>query len=259
MKTNKEKGRTLSSEVQESVTQTQTIAVDKIVIKPWLKDLVRPRTESEQANLTADISENGLTTPIILTTFDGEDNCLVDGHGRLESYLKLGKSDIPYEVIEFKNKDEISAWVYRKQLGRRNLTKQDRVYLIGSLPDSRATLVKQFETSDSQIKTYRRYARAVNWLVGNEGANKAELLDSTIEGVINLYKEATEQIEPGQETDPPDNSIPTKKVKPKFKVAKSTKEKFIELAIELKEDDIDYLFLEAINWIKDNRGIKNAD
>ncbi len=137
------------------------IAISSVIIKPWLKELIRPRTESEQSNLKADIEINGLTTPITLSTIDGEENCLVDGHGRLDCYQQLQRTSIPFTVKTFNSKDDIRAWVFRKQLGRRNLTKQDRAYLIGSLQDSKAQIARELEIGTTQIADARNYYKAV--------------------------------------------------------------------------------------------------
>lgn len=169
------------------------IAISSVIIKPWLKELIRPRTESEQSNLKADIEINGLTTPITLSTIDGEENCLVDGHGRLDCYQQLQRTSILFTVKTFNSKDDIRAWVFRKQLGRRNLTKQDRAYLIGSLQDSKAQIARELEIGTTQIADARNYYKAVNWLVQNQAKNKDELLKSSISSVVQLYKTFTSQ------------------------------------------------------------------
>ena len=169
------------------------IPISSVIIKPWLQDLIRPRTPSEQSNLKADIEINGLSTPIVLTTIDGQDNCLVDGHGRLECYRQLQKNSIRFTFKGFHSKDDIRAWVYRKQLGRRNLSKQDRAYLIGSLQDSKAQIARELEIGTTQIADARKYYKAVNWLVEHQHHHKEELLQSSISSIIQLYKKLSEQ------------------------------------------------------------------
>ena len=187
------KGNNQLSELAKTYSTSENgnsahIPISSVIIKPWLQELIRPRTPCEQANLKTDIEINGLSTPIVLTTIDGEDNCLVDGHGRLECYQQLQRSTIPFTVKTFNNRDEIRAWVYRKQLGRRNLTKQDRAYLIGSLPDSKAQIAQELEIGTTQVADARKYYKAVNWLVENQHRNKHQLLDASISSVIQLYK-----------------------------------------------------------------------
>lgn len=208
------KGNNQLSELAKTYSSSENgnsshIPISSVIIKPWLQELIRPRTSCEQANLKADIEINGLSTPIVLTTIDGEDNCLVDGHGRLECYQQLQRSTIPFTVKTFNNQDEIRVWVYRKQLGRRNLTKQDRAYLIGSLPDSKAQIAQELEIGTTQVADARKYYKAVNWLVENQHKhqqllsgnlptqnvlNKNQLLDASISSVIQLYKKLTEQV-----------------------------------------------------------------
>ncbi|MEY2831489.1 MAG: hypothetical protein RLZZ574_747 [Cyanobacteriota bacterium] len=193
------KGNNQLSELAKTYSSSENgnsshIPISSVIVKPWLQELIRPRTSCEQANLKADIEINGLSTPIVLTTIDGEDNCLVDGHGRLECYQQLQRSTIPFTVKTFNNQDEIRVWVYRKQLGRRNLTKQDRAYLIGSLPDSKAQIAQELEIGTTQVADARKYYKAVNWLVENQHKHKNQLLDASISSVIQLYKKLTEQV-----------------------------------------------------------------
>lgn len=193
------KGNNQLSELAKTYSSSENdnsshIQVSSVIIKPWLQELIRPRTPCEQANLKADIEINGLSTPIVLTTIDGEDNCLVDGHGRLECYQQLQRSTIPFTIKTFNNKDEIRAWVYRKQLGRRNLTKQDRAYLIGSLPDSKAQIAQELEIGTTQVADARKYYKAVNWLVKNQHKHKDQLLDTSISSVIQLYQKLSQQL-----------------------------------------------------------------
>ncbi len=193
------KGNNQLSELAKTYSSSENnnasyIPISSIIVKPWLQELIRPRTPSEQSNLKADIEINGLSTPIVLTTIDGEDNCLVDGHGRLECYQQLQRSTIPFTVKTFNNKDEIRAWVYRKQLGRRNLSKQDRAYLIGSLQDSKAQIARELEIGTTQVADARKYYKAVNWLVENHYKDKNNLLQDSISSVIQLYKKLSEQV-----------------------------------------------------------------
>ena len=193
------KGNNQLSELAKTYSSSENsnlshIPISSVIIKPWLKELIRPRTPCEQANLKADIQINGLSTPIVLTTIDGESNCLVDGHGRLECYQQLQRSTIPFTVKNFNNQDEIRAWVYRKQLGRRNLTKQDRAYLIGSLQDSKTQIARELEIGTTQVADARKYYKAVNWLVENQHRNKDELLQASISSVIRLHQKLAKQV-----------------------------------------------------------------
>lgn len=58
---------------------------------------------------------------------------LVDGHHRWQIIRR--HPEIPYTVkqIDFPSKWAAFAWMYRNQLGRRNLTAEERTYFIGKL------------------------------------------------------------------------------------------------------------------------------
>ena len=177
----------LASESVEDSNVAQ-IPISSIVIEPWIKKLIRPRTESEYINLKADIQANGLTTAIVLATVDEKDNCLIDGHGRVQCYQDLGKPAIPFVCKQFETEDEIKDWVFRKQLGRRNLTKQDRAYLIGSINDSKPNIAKEFSIGMTNVADARNFYKAVNWLSDNERRDKDSLLEMPISSVIKLHK-----------------------------------------------------------------------
>lgn len=165
------------------------IQTSDVIVFDWIRDLIRPRTEIEQANLTADIKTNGLSTPITLSNIEGTPNVLIDGHGRLASCQELEIEKIPYEIKDFENQDQLQAWIYRKQLGRRNLSHQDRAKIIGSLPESKSQIAEGLEVSTTYVAECRRYCKALNWLTENKDiGNLSELPVST---VIKQFDNAT--------------------------------------------------------------------
>ena len=174
-----------NSQLSEEYSQ-QLIQLSDVAVLDWIRDLIRPRNEIEQANLTADIRANGLSTPITLSIIDGTQNVLKDGHGRLESYQELEIEKIPYEIKNFNNNDELQAWIYRKQLGRRNLSHQDRAKIIGSLPESKSRIAAGLEVSTSYVAECRKYCKALSWLQKN--TKKNNLLELPITTVIKQYE-----------------------------------------------------------------------
>lgn len=71
------------------------------------------------------LTEGFKGAPIII--WQGKD-IIIDGHNR---YQICKKHNIPFEAkeIEFSNKDEVTLWMVKQQMGRRNLTPLQRIEL----------------------------------------------------------------------------------------------------------------------------------
>ena len=69
-----------------------------------------------------------------IVTWNG---AIVDGHNRWKIIQK--HPEIPYKIREaqFADKWEAFEWMYRKQLGRRNLTTEQKTYMIGKMKEAR--------------------------------------------------------------------------------------------------------------------------
>ena len=101
-------------------------------IDPEFASRIPPLTDDEYQQLEANILEDGVViNPIIVW-----DGVIVDGHNRFRILEK--HPHIKYSIHEkaFNNRFTALAWICKNQLGRRNLTKQQKKYLIG----------KQFES-----------------------------------------------------------------------------------------------------------------
>ena len=96
-------------------------------IDPEFQGQINPPTADEEQQLEQNIlEERRLLNPII--TWNGY---IVDGHTR---YRILKRHQfIQFEVIEkdFANRFEVLAWICKNQLGRRNLTPEQKKFLIG--------------------------------------------------------------------------------------------------------------------------------
>jgi hypothetical protein len=98
---------------------------EKLKIDAEFKNLIRPLSREEYAQLEANLAVDGCREPI--TTWN---NTIVDGHNRYEICNRL---HIPYAIQEmsFDGREEAIAWICGNQLGRRNITEETRKYLIG--------------------------------------------------------------------------------------------------------------------------------
>lgn len=99
----------------------------KLKIDPEFRDKVPPLTEDERRTLEENILKDGrVLVPLI--TWNG---IIVDGHNRYS--IVQNHPEIPFDVVEreFADRYEAIVWICRNQLGRRNLTDEQKTYLIG--------------------------------------------------------------------------------------------------------------------------------
>ena len=102
-------------------------------IESEFRDKIPPLTADEFKQLEANILEDGeVYEPIAVWN-----GVIIDGHNRWK--IVQAHPEIPYKVREMDFPDKWAAfeWMYKKQLGRRNLTEQQRTYMIGKMKQAR--------------------------------------------------------------------------------------------------------------------------
>ena len=96
-------------------------------IDPEFQSQIPPLTDDEFKQLEENILKEGkLLSPLIMWN-----NTLVDGHNRyaiLQKHPEIYFSTMP---LRFANREEALAWICKNQLGRRNLTPEQKKFLIG--------------------------------------------------------------------------------------------------------------------------------
>ena len=96
-------------------------------IDPEFQNQIPPLTDDEYKQLEENILKEGkLLSPLIVWN-----NILVDGHNRyaiLQKHPEIYFSTMP---LRFENREEAIAWICRNQLGRRNLTPEQKKFLVG--------------------------------------------------------------------------------------------------------------------------------
>ena len=110
-------------------------------IDPEFQSQIPPLTDDEFKQLEENILKEGkLLSPLIVWG-----NTLVDGHNRyaiLQKHPEIYFSTMP---LRFENREEAIAWICRNQLGRRNLSPEQKRYLLG----------KQYEAEKKAAKIFR--------------------------------------------------------------------------------------------------------
>lgn len=101
--------------------------MQNLKIDPEFQSKIPPLTAEERSQLEANILEEGrLLNPLIVWK-----GIIVDGHNRFE--ILKEHPEIEYTVLEkeFAGREEAIVWICKNQLGRRNLTPEQRRYLVG--------------------------------------------------------------------------------------------------------------------------------
>ena len=110
-------------------------------IDPEFQSQIPPLTDDEFKQLEENILKEGkLLSPLIVWN-----NTLVDGHNRyaiLQKHPEIYFSTMP---LRFENREEAVTWICRNQLGRRNLSPEQKRYLLG----------KQYEAEKKAAKIFR--------------------------------------------------------------------------------------------------------
>ena len=96
-------------------------------IDPEFQNQIPPLTDDEYKQLEEYILKEGkLISPLIVW-----DNTLVDGHNRYEIVQEHPEISFSTMPLRFESREEVLAWICKNQLGRRNLTPEQKKFLIG--------------------------------------------------------------------------------------------------------------------------------
>ena len=110
-------------------------------IDPEFQKQIPPLTDDEYKQLEENILKEGkLLSPLIVWN-----STLVDGHNRYAILQKNPEIYFSTMPLRFENREEAIAWICRNQLGRRNLSPEQKRYLLG----------KQYEAEKKAAKIFR--------------------------------------------------------------------------------------------------------
>lgn len=158
----------------------------KIKVDSEFKSLIPALTVEEYGLLEESILSEGCRDSLVV--WEGE-GILVDGHNRYEICKKHG---IAFDVVEktFGNRYESINWIINNQLGRRNVSEEQRRYLIGKryqaekkehggdrkssphcedLIRKSHKVAKECGVSHSTVERAGEYASAVDTIAANVG------------------------------------------------------------------------------------------
>lgn len=147
-------------------------------VDPEFQNKIPPLTADEFRQLEENILEDGeVYEPII--TWNG---VIVDGHNRWK--IVQAHPEIPYKTREIDFSDRWAAfdWMYKKQLGRRNLTDEQRMLLLGKMYEAR-------KNSQGGDRRSEEFSKVQNGLL-KKAKSTAETIAAEIGVGVNTVKRA---------------------------------------------------------------------
>ena len=167
----------------------------RIKVDLELKNKIPPLSAEEFKKLEENIVSDGeVIEPLVLWN-----DTIIDGHHRWEIIQR--HPEIPYKVkhMEFPDKWAAIVWMCRNQLGRRNLTEEQRTYLLGkeyeaqkktiSNPGGKNQHSEVVDQNDQQPPIITKDIVAKEHGVGSATVKRAELFSRSVD--------TAEEISPG--------------------------------------------------------------
>jgi N6-adenosine-specific RNA methylase IME4 len=123
----------------------------EIRIDGEFKRLIAPLSEDEYDQLETNIAREGCRDPIVVW-----DGILLDGHNRYDICNRIGR---PFKVLRIILPDRTAAriWVRWNQLGRRNLTDDQRAMQVAGLVDDLAKQSKRQRAVNARAAVVERH------------------------------------------------------------------------------------------------------
>ena len=170
----------------------------ELTIDKEFRDLCRPLTNEERSILKASIESDGCRDAIVV--WANHDDTILDGHNRYEICEEIG---IRFKInaISLPDRQACIEWIIANQLGKRNLTEEEKSFLRGKRYraekkqgertditsahfEQKSTtadkLAAEYSTSPATIRRDAGFADAVDEIAANVGTEaKSEVLAGT--------------------------------------------------------------------------------
>lgn len=182
--------------------------VNNLIILPEIRENLLPLKDEELKALEKSVVTEGIRDELIAWDKNNE-LVLVDGHHR---YDLAQKHNLEFKITkrQFSNLEEVLEWIDNNQLGRRNLTNEERSYLIGRMylrekkQGKRTDLLSDelgvnFTPSYGSHATARKIAEEVN--VSEKTIRNAGNFAEAVDKVKQISPEVAERILKGEVND----------------------------------------------------------
>lgn len=165
-------------------------------VDPEFRDKIPPLTDAEYEQLRENILNDGeVYEPIAVWN-----GTIVDGHNRYK--IVQEHPEVPFRIKEMDFQDKWAAfeWMYKKQLGRRNLTDEQRTVLIGKMYEARKNThggdrKSSFQNGNLKPEPQRISDQIAQELgVGKNTVIRAERFSKGVDAIREQSPEAAEKI-----------------------------------------------------------------
>jgi hypothetical protein len=165
-----------------------------VIIDPEFESLIPPLSPEESAQLEANIRKHGLQSQLLVWFADdvSNDAVLLDGHHRLKILKKLFNDDALifgrehdtrynfyrerdgiYEAVRLKSREDAKLWILEHQVGRRNLSDDQRAVIWDEIREQRSKAVRA-----AQLAAARESAVSVKTSETDPAPSKVTSIDS---------------------------------------------------------------------------------
>jgi len=170
-------------------------------IDPEFQSKIPPLTAAEYKQLEENILETGkVYEPIAIWN-----GTIVDGHNRYKIALEHPEIEWSVRELHFADKWEAFDWMYKNQLGRRNLTDAQKTYLLGKLYEARKHTVGEhkgnqytkLERMQNECLPNGRTKRVYDYIAEEQGVNSSTVqrAEHYAHGIDAIRDEAPEMAE----------------------------------------------------------------
>jgi hypothetical protein len=120
--------------------RAKSAANDNIIIDSEFAALIPPLLEEEHIQLLVNIVGDGCHEPLSIWDNDSK-HVLIDGHNRHDICTK---NHIPFTttLLKFEDRDHVKVWIGERQLGRRNLTDDQRAVVANDMRETLSALAR---------------------------------------------------------------------------------------------------------------------
>lgn len=171
----------------------------ELLIDPEFKGWIMPLREDEFEGLKENIRLYGCTQPL-----DVWKGIIVDGHNRYKICKELGICFHVHEM-EFEDREAVKNFIIKNQLSRRNVTPEQRDYLMGKMYAKEKSghggqreasvqnvhlkkseqICEQFKVNEATVRRNETFALAIDELASNCGR---DIRDKILSGDVQVTK-----------------------------------------------------------------------
>jgi hypothetical protein len=190
----------------------------QITIDEEFKSLIPPLSDLERMQLEEILEKEGCRDPLI--TWNG---ILIDGHNRYEICERLGLEYSTKEIV-LADRATVKQWMYRNQLGRRNLSPDVASELRGLMYNSRKKTVgrpSKLDQNDPIVSETTAESVAKETGVSAATIKRDGIYAEAVNVVAEIVPDIRQQVRKGK--------VKTQQVLAAAKVAKSSPEKAREI------------------------------